>query len=81
MLGKELVASRAEEALSDLLVIDVVRHPHYALIGRIWQLRENLTVYDASYIALAEGLAAVVVTCDVPLGGAPGHSARVEVIQ
>ena len=75
------MASRAEEALADLLVIDVVRHPHYALIGRIWQLRENLTVYDASYIALAEGLDAVVVTCDVPLGGAPGHEARVEVIQ
>lgn len=80
-LKKEIDATRAEEAIADLLAIPVLRYPHYQLAGRVWELRHNLSVYDASYVALAETLDAVVVTCDAPLGNAPGHSARVEVIR
>jgi len=79
--GQVLSEKRAEEAIADLLVMDVLRHAHHVLVGRIWQLRANLTVYDAAYVALAEGLDATVVTCDGPLGAAPGHLARVEVVR
>jgi predicted nucleic acid-binding protein len=49
------------------------------LLTRIWQLRESVTAYDATYIALAEALGAVLVRCDGRLAAAPGHQARVEV--
>jgi predicted nucleic acid-binding protein len=72
---------RAHEAIEDLALLDMVRHSHRELLGRAWQLRDNLTAYDAVYVALTEALDAVLVTCDGPLGSAPGHSARVEVIR
>ena len=50
------------------------------MLGRIWQLRDNLTAYDAAYVALAEALDASLVTCDGKLRSASGHEARVEVI-
>lgn len=46
----------AANALDDWLSLDVVRHPHNALLGRVWQLRANVSAYDAAYIALAEAL-------------------------
>jgi len=80
-LKKEIDPDRAEDAIADLLAIHVIRYPHFDLTGRIWALRHNLSVYDAAYVALAETLDAVVVTCDAPLGNAPGHSVKVEVIR
>ncbi len=73
-------ASRAEEALQDLLELRVSRHPHGLFLWRVWELRDNLTAYDAVYVALAEGLDATLLTCDGKLALAPGHHARVEVI-
>jgi predicted nucleic acid-binding protein len=73
-------AARAEEALADLVDLDLHRHPHLDLLGRAWKLRDNISAYDAMYIALAEAIAAPVVTCDGPLASAPGHRARVELI-
>jgi predicted nucleic acid-binding protein len=49
------------------------------LLPRIWELRHNVTAYDAAYLALAETLAAPLVTCDGRLGSAPRHTAKVEV--
>ena len=72
---------RAEAALGDLLDFDLRRHAHLDLLGRAWELRDNLTAYDAIYVALAEALDAPLVTCDGPLGATPGHAARVEVIR
>jgi predicted nucleic acid-binding protein len=46
------------------------------LLDRVWELRANLTAYDAMYVALAEAIEAALVTCDVHLGKAPGHAAR-----
>jgi predicted nucleic acid-binding protein len=46
----------------------------------IWKLRENITAYDATYVALAEALDAPIVTCDAPLARAPGRRARIELI-
>jgi predicted nucleic acid-binding protein len=76
-----VLPERAEEALEDLALLRVVRHAHVDLAGRAWGLRDNFTAYDAMYLALAESLDATMVTCDAPLGAAPVHSARVEVIR
>jgi predicted nucleic acid-binding protein len=58
----------------------MTRYPHEPLLRRIWELRENLTAYDAAYVALAEGLRAVLVTRDERLANAPGILANVEVV-
>jgi predicted nucleic acid-binding protein len=55
-----------------------VRYPHTPLAERIWDLRENLTAYDAAYIALAEALDAPLVTMDARLARAPGIRAVIE---
>ena len=70
---------RAEEAIRDLLDLRVTRYPHFLLLPRIWQLRHNLSAYDAAYIALAEELGATLLTRDARLASASGHTARVEV--
>lgn len=75
-----ITASRAEEALQDLLDLRLRRHPHGFFLRRIWELRDNLTAYDALYVALAETLHAPLLTCDGKLAFAPGHHARIEVI-
>lgn len=72
--------ARAAEALVDFGGLDVTRYPHTLLLGRVWELRANLTAYDAVYIALAEILEAPLVTIDARLARTPGHSVTVEVI-
>lgn len=76
----ELSAARGVEALADLAAFPLTRYPHDVLLARIWELRANLTAYDAAYIALAEALRATVITRDERLAAAPGHRARVEVV-
>jgi predicted nucleic acid-binding protein len=71
-------AAAAATALVDLLGLRLTRYAHDPLLSRIWQLRGNLTPYDAVYVALAEHLGATLVTCDRRLAKAPGHLARVE---
>lgn len=73
-----VTASRARQLLVDLVDLDAARYPHDVLIARAWQLRANLTAYDAVYVALAEALGAVLLTCDGRLARAPQHRARVE---
>ena len=75
-----ITPSRGEQALRDLVDFPVERHSHEPLIGRIWQLRNNVTAYDAAYIALAEALEAPLVTLDVALSRVPGVRTRVELI-
>lgn len=76
----EVIAERAEEAIEDLTLLRIIRHGHLDLAMRAWELRKNLTAYDAVYVALAESLDATVVTCDRSFSAAPGHSARIDVI-
>lgn len=76
----DLSASRAEEALEDLRNLRVNRYSHVLFLQRVWQLRHNLTAYDAVYVALTEALDATLLTCDAKLALAPGHHARVELI-
>jgi len=77
----ELSASRAAEAIADLVDFDLHRYPHVDLLDRAWTLRVNLTAYDAMYVTLSEALDAPLVTCDAPLSATPGHSARIELIR
>ena len=74
-----LSPARGAEALADLAELRLRRYPHLPLLPRIWALRENLSAFDAAYIALAEALNAPLVTSDAALARAPGHSARIEV--
>jgi predicted nucleic acid-binding protein len=71
---------RAEQALRDLTDLPVRRSSHRPLLARCWELRENLTVYDASYVALAEALETVLLTADARLARAPGTRCRIELI-
>ena len=79
-LAGEVKAKRAQEALQDLAAMRLYRYPHSLFLSRIWELRHNLTAYDAAYVALAEALDAVLVTCDGAFASAPSHQARVELI-
>jgi predicted nucleic acid-binding protein len=76
----ELGARRGREALQDLAELPLVRYPHDLFLPRVWELRRNLTAYDAAYVALAEALDAPLLTRDEALAGAPGHTARIELI-
>jgi predicted nucleic acid-binding protein len=73
-----LSTAEATKATFDLLAVTITRYAHDAFIPRIWQLRSNMTAYDAVYIALAEALGAPLVTCDAKLAGAPGHRVKIE---
>ena len=77
----EVLVDRAHEALDDLSNLALRRHSHVNLLGRAWELRDNLTAYDAVYVALAEALDATLVTCDAPLAATPGHAVRIEVVR
>ena len=75
----DITAPRGDEALRDLAALPIQRYSHEPLLGGIWQLRNNVTAYDAAYIALAEGLDAVLVTFDSALARIPGVRVSVEV--
>ena len=75
-----LDARRAELALVDLVQLPLRRIRHRPLLPRCWELRENLTVYDASYVAAAELLDVVLVTADARMAAAPGLRCEVDLL-
>ena len=78
--AKELTPARGALALGDFAELVIERHPHHSLLARIWSLRTSLSAYDAVYVALAEALAAPMLTCDDRLSRTHGHSATIEVV-
>ncbi len=71
-LAGSITSDQATQAHADLLDLTVELWPYGLLARRAWQLRRNLTAYDASYVALAEDLEIPLVTLDRKIGGAPG---------
>lgn len=76
----EVSGDRGRAAIDDLADFPMHRHPHLALLPRIWELRHNLSAYDAAYVALAEALDAPLVTRDARLAASSGHRARIELV-
>lgn len=76
----ELTAERAAAALDDLTALPIDRYPHTLLLRRIWDYRDNLTAYDAAYLALAEALDCRVITRDARFASAPPAAGRVGLV-
>jgi predicted nucleic acid-binding protein len=76
-----LEADSAAVALETLRSLDLERHSHEPLLERAWALRDNLTAYDAVYVALAEALECTLLTCDGRLARSPGLLQRVELVR
>jgi predicted nucleic acid-binding protein len=66
--------------LGDLGALRIERAPHAPLLARCWELRHNLTIYDAAYVALAELMVTSLLTGDARLAAAPGARCDVEVM-
>lgn len=71
---------RVQLALEDLRALRLERVPHRPLVWRCWELRDNLTIYDAAYVALAESLDVTLVTADARLSAAPRIRCEVELL-
>ncbi len=71
---------RASLALADLADLPLRRAPHLPLLSRCWDLRHNLTPYDAAYVALAEALGVALLTADARLSRASGIQCAVELL-
>ena len=76
----EMEPERGLEALEDLSDLPLQRYPHHLFLARIWELRGNLTAYDAAYVALSETLSAPLVTRDPALASRGIHRAAVEIV-
>jgi len=78
VLRGDITPHYANAALTDLLDLPITRYPHGPLLSRAFEMRDNVTIYDALYLVLAEGLNATLLTSDAALAKMPGHHARVE---
>jgi predicted nucleic acid-binding protein len=76
----DIDSRRGLAALGDLADFPLVRYPHDFLLSRVWELRNNLTAYDAVYVALAEALDVPLLTRDRRLAAAAGHRAEIELV-
>lgn len=78
---RSLTDRQAGRALDGFSLLVLTRFPADWLRPRIWELRHNLSAYDATYVALAEALdATALLTTDARLAGAPGPRCRIELV-
>jgi len=75
--GQRIDSHRSAQFLAGLAALPAERYSHIPLAGRIWELRQHFTAYDAAYIALAEATGSILYTCDEKIRR--GHRARVAV--
>ena len=79
--GRKYDRTAAGELIADLMILPVERWHTSSLLPRIWELRENLTPYDAAYIALAEVTGAILVTGDERITAAPAIHCEIRIIK
>jgi predicted nucleic acid-binding protein len=79
--GGKFDGAAAAELIPDLMVLPVDRWHLSPLLPRMWELRENLTPYDAAYVALAELTGAVLVTGDERITASPGARCDIQLIK
>ncbi len=79
LLGGKIGLPRAVEMLADFAALRITRHPMHPHLGRIIELRNNLTAYGACYVALSETLRMPLLTQDLKLSRATGHHAELQV--
>jgi predicted nucleic acid-binding protein len=75
------LAARAGRAVEDFSMLHISRHGHLVLLPRIWDLRHNISAYDAAYVALAETLDVPLLTGDSKLSRSQGHNAKIVLLQ
>ena len=80
-LNGDLTARRFRAAIADLADLAIVRHPTLPFMPRAYELRSNVTPYDAAYIGLAEALGCDLVTADARLAAAPGPRCQIRIIR
>ncbi|MPV36367.1 type II toxin-antitoxin system VapC family toxin [Georgenia subflava] len=81
VLGRKISATEAEAMMDTWPRLGVVRFAAHPLMRRIWELRDNLTAYDATYVALAEELGCLLLTADARIPAAPGVRCAVTVLR
>lgn len=81
VVSGDVAAGTASEIKDRILGLALRRYPHGGLTDRMWELRHNMTPYDACYVALSEMLSAPLVTSDGRLARAPGHDATIELFE
>ena len=79
--GGKFNGAAAAELIADLLVFPVDRWHMSPLLPRMWELRDNLTPYDAAYVALAELTGGVLITGDERITASPGARCDIQVIK
>jgi predicted nucleic acid-binding protein len=80
VLAGEVTADQGWAALDVFRRLALTRHEMSPLLHRVWQMRENVSAYDATYMALAEALDCALVTADARLGRVPGARCAVTVV-
>jgi len=75
-----LPASSGQHLITEWAELALVRHPVHPLLPRIWVLRDNVSAYDAGYVALAEVLGCALLTADARLARAPGATCPVTIV-
>ena len=78
---EEITEDQGRVALDRWTRLGLRRFAAVGMLGRIWELRENVTAYDATYVALAEALDCPLVTADGRLGRAPGPRCAITVVR
>jgi predicted nucleic acid-binding protein len=78
--ARRLVAEAAWSALDRWRLLGMTRYPIVGLLDRVWQLRDTVSAYDASYVALAELLSCSLLTADARLARAPGTRCPITVV-
>jgi predicted nucleic acid-binding protein len=79
-LAKTLTARRFRESIDDLGDLAIIRYPALPLMPRAFELRANVTVYDSTYVALAEALDVPLMTGDKRLANATGPACEIRLV-